>query len=397
MKKVFNFFVFATMIVAMTISSCSEEENDEEQTTPVQEIEFKDVFMNADPSGEITLSTDLLTIDGAWTLSGDKALYSWIEPIETTGTGNAVFSFSITSNKTSGARTATFKVREKTTLVYKITISQDALGGFEYNVNATDLAFLQAIVSGKLLGDDTPYVEDWKEVPEDDFPGITLAKPSGATQLFVVKIDGAPLTDFPATVNLPELREINLRGIASLTGKKLPTDWNTPKCYSITLAFTGLTGPIPQGIASDPELYELYLDGCNFYGALPHIWVSKNLQILILNSGNERLGYMVPATFDVILNKYAGTALVNECNDKTQMKFDDRSAANWVGYEKGWGQVRYEKYDSGAAVGDLTTWSSHRLLEDDWAWYFSNLGMVPKVLSDWNPAAAAAYTASCER
>jgi hypothetical protein len=24
------------------------------------------------------------------------------------------------------------------------------------------------------------------------------------------------------------------------------------------------------------------------------------------------------------------------------------------------------------------------------------LGMVPKVLSDWNPAAAAAYTASCE-
>jgi hypothetical protein len=324
--------------------------------------------------------------------------YSWIEPEKTTGTGDAILVFSVTSNKTGGARSTTFKVREGSTLLYKITVTQDALGGFEYNVNSTDLEFLQAIVQGNMLGDATPVIEDWKSVPSDAFEGITLSIPPGAAsnQLHVTRIQDAPLTDFPTTLNLPELTYISLRNQAGLTGKKLPADWNTPKCSSITLAFTGLTGTIPQGIANDPELYELYADGCSFNGALPHRWVSKKLEVLIFNDGNEKLGYMLPASFDVILNQYSGDELVNQCRDKTQMKFDAKTGPNWIGYEKGWGQVRYEKYDPAAVAGDLTIWSDHRLLIDDWAWYFSALDMIPHVLDDWNPSAADAYTASCE-
>jgi hypothetical protein len=250
---------------------------------------------------------------------------------------------------------------------------------------------------GNLLGSDTPSIDDWKNVPEDAFPGITLAIPSGSgsSQLYVTKIDGAPLTGFPDEVNLPELTLVSLRDQTGLSGKMLPAGagWNTPKCSYLSLAFTGMTGPVPQGIANIPVLNQLYIDGCDFYGALPHIWASENIQIVIANNGNTRLGYLLPARLDVTLNFYDGSGnLINECNDKTQMKF---AGNNWTGFEKGWGQDRYEKYDGNAVAGDKTIWSEHRLLLDDWAWYFSDLGMIPATLSDWNQQDADAYTAMC--
>lgn len=398
MKRHIILYVFATFFVAMMTLSCSDENKIFQDTEGLEQedLEFEDIFLDAVPTGQTDLSISL-TLKGAWTVAADATVYSWIEPTMTIGNGDATLVFDVTSNKSGGARTAIFKVREGRDLTYRVTISQDALGGFEYNVNASDLMFLQAVVDGKLLGDKTPTITDWKDVPSDVFPGITLEKVSStnSNQLYVTRIDGAPLTAFPAAIDLPELTQIQLRGIATLTGKKLPSVWSTPKCAIVTLAHTGLTGTIPQGIANIPVLNQIYLDGCDFYGALPHIWASKKIEAIIINSGNTRLGYLVPAQFDVPLNQYdSGGGLINESRDKTQMKL---AGTNWTGFEKGWGQQRYEKYDGGAKIGDKTIWSEHRLLIDDWAWYFSDLGMVPKVLSDWDQAAADAYTASCEK
>ena len=99
--------------------------------------------------------------------------------------------------------------------------------------------------------------------------------------------------------------------------------------------------------------------------------------------------------------------------DKTQMKLGGATECTYLGFEKGWGQARYEKYDPEAKKGDTSVWSDFRLLcgstaegfdadLDSWAWYFSNMGhpgmgvTIPREMLDWDQAAADAYTAKCE-
>jgi hypothetical protein len=88
------------------------------------------------------------------------------------------------------------------------------------------------------------------------------------------------------------------------------------------------------------------------------------------------------------------------------MKLGGAFTLQYVGFEKGWGQARYEKYDENAVVGDTSVWSDKRLLvgngdDNSWAWYFSNMGYegeiyqedIPRVMLDWNQDDADAFTA----
>ena len=87
---------------------------------------------------------------------------------------------------------------------------------------------------------------------------------------------------------------------------------------------------------------------------------------------------------------------------------------HWLGFEKGWGQVRYELFDENAEKGNKEIWSDWRLLigkiidGDDtntWAWYFSSMGysedagykdLIPKKMLDWDQAEADRFTAAAK-
>ena len=419
MKKIFLIlFAFAAVTAVTTISSCSKDDNTGQEQTPPEAPEdpedpddptppaTRNVTLTADPNGQSDLSTHII-VTGDWTVEGEET-YTWATPSPASGTNDADIVFDIKINEEEVERSAIFNVTQNTNVLYKITINQGIVTG---NVAAKDLEFLKAIVEGNMLGDQTPTIANWKAVPADAFPGITLEVPEGASDglMCVTRIYDAPFTDLPTTLDLPELtyfklirRDADNKG--PLEGKKLPSTWNTPKCTDINTAFSYLTGTIPQGIADDPELRCLLIDGNNFYGALPHYWASTKLEVMIANQGNEKLGYLVPAQLDVLINQYDESGnRVNYQNDLTQYKFMN-GGNNFQGFEKGWGQARYEKYDPNATVGDKETWSDHRLFQEysdfgydvGWKWYFTDIASCPKVLSDWDQSAADAYTASCE-
>ncbi len=273
----------------------------------------------------------------------------------------------------------------------------------ETNFGEKTYEFLKAIVDGKMLGDATPEIEDWTSVTAE-FPGITLAEIEG--KLEITSIDGAPLTALPNTISLPELVRFNVNSNKAFEGKEFPAVWNTPKLEYVNIAVCGFTGTFPKSFAENtPAMHTLFMNDNQFKGAWPHTWASGvnggtgKLECLISIPGNDKMGYMVPATMDVKLNAYnADGSLNNPSRDKTQIKIGgaDADPAQYIGFEKGWGQERYVKYGEGAA-DDLTTWNAHRLLTengDEWAWFFSNLpGKIPTALYDWDQAAADAFTA----
>ncbi len=272
----------------------------------------------------------------------------------------------------------------------------------ETNFGEKTYEFLKAVVDGQMMGDATPVIEDWSAVTVE-FPGITMAEVEGKLEL--VSINGTPFTALPNTISLPELTRVELRGCAGLKGKTMPTVWNAPKLEYFCIAACEMTGTFPASFAENtPALHTLFMDGNNFAGAWPHTWASGvnggtgKLECVIANGGNDGMGYMVPATLDVKLNNYVDGNLSNPSRDKTQIKLGgvDKDPAQYVGFEKGWGQERYVTYGEGAA-DDKATWNAHRLLTengDEWAWFFSNLpGTIPTVLLDWDQAAADAFTA----
>jgi hypothetical protein len=287
------------------------------------------------------------------------------------------------------------------------------------------LNFLHAIVSGNMLGDATPMVDNWADMDEIFAGMIFETMPDG--KLEITAISHTPFVKFPEVMNLPELTEFNISDQSNLKGQKLPAEWNTPNLVYCNVAGCGLTGPLPEGLASTtPKMHTLFFNGNNFYGALPHTWASgvnggTGLLECVIGTGNKNtlgagvelpiyyyddnpyMGYMVPATCDVKLNRWINDDPStdrhnNPSGDKTQMKLGGCAEQHYVGFEKGWGQERYVKYGGGKAT-DLTTWNDHRLLADEWASYFSNVGYpdmaetVPHVMSDWDEAAAEAWTA----
>ena len=266
-----------------------------------------------------------------------------------------------------------------------------------------DQEFLQALIDGNLI-ESAPASFD----PEDPqgFIGISYGFGTSGTDVaykYITKIDGAPLNGFPDKMRLKYLNTLKIgRGRTALTGT-LPTDWYTPNMVTINICYTGLRGVIPEGFANQPKLVECYMDGNAFYGALPHVWNVPKLEAFILNAqtANPSLGYIVPATLDVIWNKDKTTG------DKTQIKLGNDPSKDFIGFENGWGQQRWSAIDATAAAGNETVWNDARYYSDadytvdgqtsaGWAWYYFNLGGVPKTMKTWNQDDADAYTAACK-
>lgn len=406
-------FITLTCLILTGCDSTPEPEKENELIIP----EMTKDFVSANPSGEDNLSYEIIIKDDwpstTWSIISVDS-YDWISVSPSTGTGNGTVLFNVEQNLTEKERSAYFNVVVSEYKTYEILVSQ---GVMDYNVNEDDLEFLRTLVDGSMLGEETPDIDNWHQVSAGAFPGITMIDLGG--QLFIERIDGTPFVDFPEKMHLSELNHISVTDRGELNGKRLPSDWHTPKLVFINMKGNRLTGPIPDGLAASPMLVELYLDDNNFFGALPHIWASETLKVVILanyatpasedageTTDNPGLGYIVPRSLDVLLNNYNESGDLDNhpmfWHDKTQFKLGGVAERNWLGFEKGWGQKRYEEYDESAQVGNISVWSDHRLLIDDWAWFFTNvghtsqLGGIPRTMMDWDQDAADAYTALCE-
>lgn len=429
MKSVSKWFGF--LAIALAFASCSKKEEDkpEPKPDPTPEIivpDKQEVTLKVGPEGATDLTLEV-TATADWTASADES-YNWIQFSPTSGSaGTTTINFVVSANDAEGARerSATFAVFQGTAVIYDVLVVQASP---ESKVHDGDLQFLQAIVEGKLLGDDTPEITDWVSSSDEtltSFPGFTFDRDSDGKIVIVEILQDAKLTAWPEEINLSNLELINQISNSLLAGKELPKTGNTPKLAIVKLSHAKMTGTIPQWLADSPQLAEMYFDDNDFYGALPHEWASKKIEVALIGTGSNGtfkgedpysgdtecpyLGYIVPAALDVILN----TERTSQ-GDKTQMKLGGVKEGHWLGFEKGWGQTRYEKFDENAVAGDTSTWSDWRLLigkivnGDDtntWAWYFSNMGysaesgfktFIPKEMLDWDQSTADAFTAAAK-
>ena len=407
----------------MAVVSCKKEPGKDGPDDPVKPDvpEKQEVNLTAAPDGQDDLMYGLVA-EGDWYVEADD-YYAWISVSPEEGKGDTEIVFSVKANETGRDRAATYLVYDEgNNLIYEIFITQSKQ---DLPILDGDREFLEAIIAGKMLGELTPgEITDWYSFTGGEFGGTGINIGTASNGKYCVEaIDGAPLVNFPRKLDLAGLQFIKIRG-QYLAGIEMPEEWNTPKLYHVNMSNTGMTGVIPDGFAASPELVEIYLDGCDFYGALPHEWASRKLEVVLLANANNHalpeegeevshrdhtgnspgLGYMVPASLDVIMNEDRSGMQ----NDKTQMKLGGTCNGNYIGFEKGWGQARYEKYDKDAVKGDTSVWSDMRLLVGDgsddnnsWAWYFSNMGYpgfymdIPNEMLEWNQADADAYTARC--
>ncbi|MBR6882800.1 MAG: BACON domain-containing protein [Bacteroidales bacterium] len=423
---------FGVLVLALlTVASCHKKDDpkdpeDEKKPEEVIVPDKKDVNLTVGPGGSTTLTTDIEAF-ADWTVSADGN-YKWISVSPMSGSkGKTTLTFAVSANIEEGAkeRSASFAVFQGTAVIYDIFVVQASP---ESKVADGDLQFLQAIVKDKLFGEDTPNITDWVTAEDAEltaFPGLVFGNDDNG-KITVVEIkEEAPFTAFPEVVNLPNVERIRQNNNSRLAGTLFPKEWNTPKLKHIALSHTKMTGPLCDGFAASPVLAEIYFDDTDFYGALPHIWASKVLEVALISTARNctftgedpyegdtecpYLGYIVPATLDVILNSERTAQ-----GDKTQMKVGGVKEGHWLGFEKGWGQVRYELFDENAVKGDKETWSDWRLLigkiidGDDtntWAWYFSSMGYdpaagyktyIPKKMLDWDQAVADQFTAAAK-
>lgn len=425
MKKIFRLATLAAASAALVAISCAKTpEPDKEPETPPEPDKPRPELVNAEitiaPGGEtkkysLVAAKDWYTKE--WRIESEEQTWLSVNPVK--GTGDTEIELYADANESGKARSISLYVKIGDYDAVEIFVSQAKK---ESNVNETDLEFLKAVVEGEMLGDSTPKVEDWYNVDPGDFRGIGMVDKDG--KYFITGFDGASFTDFPEKMVLPELSTIKLRGQAGLNGKRLPKEWDTPKLVWVELALCGLVGPIPDGLAASPILAVVYMDQNKLFGALPHNWASKVLEVVVLanvanvaasatlpkgTDDNAKLGYMVPASLDVVMLRDRKAQ-----SDKTQFKLGGATECTYIGFEKGWGQARYERYDPEAKTGDTSVWSDFRLLcggsavedydenLDNWAYYFSNVGYpgmgetVPHKMLEWNQADADAYTAKCE-
>lgn len=278
---------------------------------------------------------------------------------------------------------------------------------FNYDVNLklnyTDYEFLKEIHDNKYLDptDNKEMVANiyWPDCNGDGhFRGIAVSQMSDGKYYITGIRNYADNEWYPWLKGLPSKIE-------------LPQVWNTPKLAHLSIGNCGLTGVIPQGFADNPSIRDFYMPGNDFYGALPHEWAAAGLIETFDIRGSEGLGYIVPKDLDVVF--------AWECTyqtDKSALKIGGASG-NWLGFEYGWGQERYERYNLSADRGNETIWDDARLLngvaegttvydaatgteiaaleKDNWAWYYSDFGVVTKKMVEWNQADADAYTAQC--
>lgn len=303
-------------------------------------------------------------------------------------------------------------------------------------------AFLEHIIATEGYGLSTPTT--LKNFAPAQYPGINFAQDgSGAYYIREIYYFGTGtgiFSSFPSTINLPNCEQIYINCTddgtdaatmadwmkCSLKGSELPTTWNCPKMWRVHLECTGMTGVISDSFAALPNLAVIFFRCNDFYGALPHNWASTKFERIGFtyngaSADSPNLGYVLPASLDVILNsekpnppREGDLNMIQICGSL--------NAANWVGFEKGWGQKRYVKF-GGGTQDDLDTWSDYRMLTegsadeiapgglrnpnnatdpkfiDSWgagAWWLNRYEAIPKVMVEWNQADADAYTAAAK-
>ncbi|MBQ9411169.1 MAG: BACON domain-containing protein [Bacteroidales bacterium] len=431
----FNLKWFGVLALSLlVVASCKKPEqpatdkDPKDNTNPGEQVTVPDkqeVTLTVGPAGSTTLTTDI-TAYADWTVSADEN-YKWISVTPASGSkGTSTLTFAVAANTDEGAkeRTATFAVFQGKDCIYDIMVVQASP---DPKVAEGDLQFLQAIVAGKLLGEDTPNITDWITTEDAEltaFPGLVFGNDDNG-KITVVEIkEEAPFTAFPEVMKLPNVERIRQNNNSKLAGTLFPKEWDTPMLNHIALSHTKMTGVICDGFAASPRLVEIYFDDTDFYGALPHNWASKVLEVALISTARNcswdpsldpyegdtecpYLGYIVPASLDVILN----TEKSGQQGDKTQMKVGGVREGHWLGFEKGWGQVRYELFDEAAEKGNKEVWSDWRLLVgkimdgDDtntWAWYFSSMGYpeykthIPYKMLDWDQTVADKFTAAAK-
>ena len=432
MKLIFKWLGVAAMAMALFACAQKPEEptvidhgkdnpsKDPGSSTEVTVPDKQEVNLTVGPMGSEELTTKIEAY-ADWTVSPEED-YNWVSVTPASGSkGKNELKFVVLPNDKSKEREACFLVYQGKDLIYEIYVVQSKP---EANVLEGDLAFLKAVVDGKLLGDATPEIKDWFVLSDEDisaFTGITFETFDGKWSIVQIG-ESAQFTAFPAELKLVNLERLRQNGNALLAGTEIPQVWSTPKLRHIALSHTKMTGAIPQGLADSPLLAEIYFDDTDFYGALPHVWASKVLEVALIGSipngtftGEDPyeddhecpyLGYIVPASLDVILNSQRTAQ-----GDCTQMKLGGVREGHWLGFEKGWGQVRYEMFDPEAVAGNTEVWSIWRLLvgsadkdPDVWAHYYSNMGYndenmrtyIPRKMLDWDQSVADAFTAAAK-
>ncbi|MBQ8335062.1 MAG: hypothetical protein IJY45_02625 [Tidjanibacter sp.] len=358
-----------------------------------EEVEYN-IVDEAEGSNKVAL-----TVNGATEIpaGGNAVVYMSVKPFVAEVNETLKFTISTNAGERVIFKALTKQLDFKAGKVKKIGLKASSAGT---KVLGDDtFKFLRAIIDGNLMGAQTPVVNDWGSF-NVSFPGITIAEVNG--KLEVTRIWGAPFTSLPAAIELPELTDFSCNGNANLNGKTLPKTWNTPKLVYANFAWCHMIGNIPEGLASTtPKLVQLFMDNNDFSGAWPHIWASGvnggtgELEVVIANGGNNGMGYMIPATMDVALNAWVDdnnwdAGHTNTQGDKVQLKVSD--SGKYIGFEKGWGQQRYMKYAGGAA-DDIATWNDKRLVTSDTPGGWTVIpASIPRVMLDWDQAAADAYT-----
>lgn len=381
-------------------------------------------------AGSSAIYADMDTLHAHWYLKA-KEEYDWVTPNKWESQQADPFRENITftakANNSGIERTAYYYVVDVNGVYhYDIIIKQAAT----YVLNPSDIEFLAALVSeGHLKHEDGTRYQLHADLQPENFgttgfdgwlpgAGITISNKTLAGELIGdgsvyyitslsapssrnIDVDGVSVSkkvvinSFPQKMHLPHLERFDYNGVSSLNGKELPQDWNTPELTFVRLSWNRMTGTIPAGLAASPKLAEVYANQNDFYGALPHYWASDKLEVLLFEGGNTGLGYMIPASFNVVLPDQRVAQ-----GDKVQLKFTPGYYNNWKGFEIGWGQNRYVKFGEGAE-DDLTTWSNHRMPNYDAAntgneaWYNMD-GWLPHTLNEWSQAEADAYTAQCK-
>jgi len=409
--------------------------NTEQEGTSKPAPELEEVALQATPVGE-TLTFDL-EAEGAWTIAADDCDWVTVEPAS--GTGNAEVSFTVAQNDTGKDRSVSFFVTEAETEthkegeIYEVFISQVKL---DLPVLQGDYEFLKWLVENNAYGDATPNITDWYSFMGEGFPSINFAV-DAAGKFYIDNISiyaanedvvGNIFNSFPPEVNLSNLTSIYinyspLEGGMDITacpliGSEFPQEWNCPKLEKVHLECAGMVGPIPQSFADLPNLRAFFVRSCDFYGALPQKWASTKIESIVLGFNGAQdcpnLGYMVPSQFDIILNSEKTKDGFH--NDRNEFKIGG-NRENWLGFEEGWGQKRYERFDPEAVAGDKTIWSVYRHISeattdaeivaggvrnpngeedyrfiDSWPGYYGNIKDIPTEMLTWDQSEADAYT-----
>ena len=402
----------------------------------VDSVDVEVEYLVASSVGD-TLAFDI-DVEGPWRIA-PMDTYDWLTMLKRpSGEGCAQFRFAIKANYTGDRRAAVFSLFEGDDKLLDIHIIQDKM---VIPLCDGDFEFLKWLVDNKAYGSSTPKV-DWFMFDGTGFPAINFDV--DATGKYYIKdIDiradasnaDMMFNSFPPEISLRYITSIYVNYTAMgttmdavncpLKGSEFPSVWDCPKLERVHLECVGMVGVIPQSFADLPNLRAFFVRSCDLYGSLPQKWASNKFESIVLGfngiSDCPNLGYMVPAQLDVILNSEKPKSSFHA--DRNEFKLGGYRD-NWIGFEEGWGQTRYEKFDSQAEKGNLSVWSKYRMLSkgteeeiapggirnplgtsdikyvDSWESYYSNITSMPFEMCRWNQADADAYTAKaakCDR